>query len=163
MSTTEYHYTTYIKSTPEKVWAAITTPEFARQYWGNANFSDWKVGSRWEHRQPQGNVLVSGIIRESVAPRRLVMTWAAPAEHDDPSKHSRVSIEIEPIKDMVRLHITHDQLVAGSDLSKRISFGWPRVLSSLKTLLETGVALDTWAGNEHGCSAPAQAGATAKH
>jgi uncharacterized protein YndB with AHSA1/START domain len=146
-ATTEFHYTTYIKSTPEKVWAAITTPEFTRQYWGNANHSDWKPGSRWEHRTPTGEVKVVGVVRESVPPKRLVLSWAAPADQADPGKNSRVVFEIEAIENMVRLHIAHDQLEAGSTMAQSISGGWPRVLSSLKSLLETGVALDTGCGS----------------
>ena len=145
MTTTEFHYTTYIKATPERVWSALTTPEFTRQNWLHANISDWKVGSRWEHRTAAGEALITGVVRESVPPTRLVLTWAAPGDHDDPAKHSRVTFEIEAIKDMVMLHVTHDQLEAGSVMATKISGGWPRVLSSLKSYLETGVALDTWA------------------
>ncbi|MBA3685088.1 MAG: SRPBCC family protein [Planctomycetes bacterium] len=151
MTATEYHYTTYIKSTPEKVWAAITNPEFAHQYWGNANFSDWKQGSRWEHRTTAGAAVITGIVRECVPPKRLVLSWAGTGDHDDPAKHSRVTFEIGLIKDMIRLHVTHDHLVAGSDMAKGISGGWPRVLSSMKSLLETGIPLDTWAGFESCC------------
>jgi uncharacterized protein YndB with AHSA1/START domain len=135
------------------VWAAITTPEFSRQYWGNANFSDWKPGSRWEHRSPAGAALITGIVRESVPPTRLVLSWAAPGDHDDPTKHSRATFEIQAMKDLVQLHVTHDQLHTGSAMAKGISIGWPRVLSSLKTYLETGVPLDTWAGHDHPCGA----------
>ena len=149
MKTAEFHYTTYIKSTPEKVWAAITTPEFARQYWGNANFSDWKAGSRWEHRSEAGAALIVGTVSESVPPTRLVLTWGGPGE--DQAKHSRVIFAIKAIKDLVELHVTHDHLEAESAMARGISIGWPRVLSSLKSLLETGVALDTWAGHEHHC------------
>jgi uncharacterized protein YndB with AHSA1/START domain len=154
MTTTEFHYTTYIKSTPERVWAALITPEFTRQYWGKANVSDWKPGSRWEHRPAAGAPLVTGIVRECIPPTRLVLTWAAPGDHDDATKHSRVTFTIEAIKDMVQLHVAHDQLVAGSDMAKGISGGWPRVLSSLKTFLETGAPLDTFAGH-HECGASA--------
>ncbi len=151
MTTTEFHYTTFIKSTPEKVWAAITTPEFAATYWGNANFSDWKAGSRWEHRTPKGTAVCAGIVRESVPPKRLVLSWVLPEDFADETKHSRVTFAIEQIQDMVRLHVAHDELVAGSDMATSISGGWPRVLSSLKSYLETGVALDTWAGQERSC------------
>lgn len=155
MTTTELHYTTYIKSTPERVWAAITTPEFTRQYWGNANISDWKTGSRWDHRTDAGEIRVSGIVRVHEPPRRLVLSWAGPGDHDDQSKHSQVTFEITVIKDMVCLHVTHERLVAGSPMATGVSGGWPRVLSSLKSYLETGTALDTWAGFEHGCGHPA--------
>jgi uncharacterized protein YndB with AHSA1/START domain len=155
MIDSEFQYTTYIKSTPEKVWEAITTPEFCRQYWGYANVSDWKPGSRWEHRPVTGAAVLTGIVRESIPPRRLVLTWAAPGDHDDLTKHSRVTFEIDVIRDMIRLHVTHDHLVSGSEMAKGISGGWPRVLSSLKSFLETGTPLDTWADNDHTCSASA--------
>jgi uncharacterized protein YndB with AHSA1/START domain len=153
MTTTEFHYTTYIKSTPERVWAAIITPEFTRQYWGKDNISDWRPGSRWEHRSDTGTIHVTGIVRESVPPTRLVLSWAAPGDHEDQAKHSRVTFEIVKMKDLVQLHITHDLLEAGSQMAHSISGGWPRVLSSLKTFLETGAPLDTWAGQNHTCGA----------
>jgi uncharacterized protein YndB with AHSA1/START domain len=155
MNDHEFHYTTYIKSTPEKVWAAITTPEFTRQYWGNANISDWRPGSRWEHRPLSGAAMVTGIVTESVPPTRLVLTWASPADIDDASKHSRVTFTIEALKDMVKLHVIHDQLEPGSHVAQAISGGWPRVLSSMKSFLETGIPLDTWAGNQHQCGGSA--------
>jgi uncharacterized protein YndB with AHSA1/START domain len=147
MNTTEFHYTTYIKSTPEKVWAAIITPEFAKQYWGNANYSDWKPGSNWEHRNDAGKVMVVGTVSESVPPSRLVLTWAAPADHGVPAKTSRVIFAIEDVKGVVKLHVSHDLLEAGSQMAESISGGWPRVLSSLKSYLETGAALE----NLHTC------------
>jgi uncharacterized protein YndB with AHSA1/START domain len=76
-----------------------------------------------------------------------VITWAFPVDAADPAKHSRVTFEIEPIDDMVRLTVTHDELETGSQMLQSITNGWPRVLSSLKTLLETGRPLRTWAKN----------------
>jgi activator of Hsp90 ATPase-like protein len=74
----------------------------------------------------------------SQPPRRLVLTWANPQDKANKARHSRVTFEIEPVAEMVRLTITHDELEAGSDTLRKISDGWPRVLSSLKSLLETG-------------------------
>ncbi len=79
-------------------------------------------------------------------PRRLVITWAYPADAADLAKHTRVSFELETIEDMVRLTVTHDELVEGSDMERGIMKGWPRVLSSMKSFLETGRPLNTWAG-----------------
>ncbi len=155
MNTTEFQYTTYIKSTPEQVWAAITTPEFARQYWGNGNHSDWKPGSRWVHATDAGKVIVAGQVQVSDRPRRLVLSWGAPDEEQQPEKHSRATFVIEAIGDMVCLRVTHEQLVAGSEVAKRVAAGWPRVLSSLKSILETGTALATWTDFEHQCAGAA--------
>ena len=154
MNKQEFVYTTYIKTTPEKIWSAITTPEFCRQYWGNVNISDWKQGSTWQHVTVDGTetVVIAGNVLESVPPKRLVLTWAAPDNTADPSTHSRVSFDIEMAGDMVRLNVTHSGLEAGSLMATRVANGWPRVLCSMKSLLETGTALDTWAGFAHSCS-----------
>lgn len=137
-------YVTYIETTPEKLWRAITDPEMTRRYWrhpgsevGNENVSDWKVGSPWEHRG-EGKLYLIGKVIESVRPRRLVLTWAFPAEADDENKVSRVTFDIEPQEKAVRLTVTHEDLVPGSDMLSGISRGWPAVLSGLKTFLETG-------------------------
>ena len=124
---------------------AIVKPEFARQYWGHENVSDWKPGSTWEHREAEsGMVRIVGKVVESDPPKRLVITWASPADAANASAYSRVTFELEPIDEMVKLTVTHDQLVAGSDMEKGVTSGWPRVLSSLKTFLETGKPLPIW-------------------
>jgi uncharacterized protein YndB with AHSA1/START domain len=141
MNRPELIYTTYIRTTPKKLWDAITNPEFARQYWGgNENVSDWKPGSKWEHvtGNAERSVWVTGKVVESVPPKRLVLTWADPAKETDVS---RVTFEIEPIEDEVRLNVIHGDFQPGSDMVGKVSGGWPRVLSSLKSFLETGQAL----------------------
>jgi uncharacterized protein YndB with AHSA1/START domain len=149
MTKSKFVYVTYISATPERVWKALLDREFTRQYWDCENVSDWQPGSAWEHRRPDeaGTLLTVGKVVESVPPHRLVLTWALPADAADPAKHSRVTFEIAPIDEMVRLTITHDELEAGSEMLQGITYGWPRVLSSLKTLLETGRPLRTWANN----------------
>lgn len=142
MTKPELVYTTYIRTTPEKLWNAITNPEFARQYWGgNENVSDWKPGSKWVHvtGDEQRAIRVTGKVVESVPPKRLVLTWADPANEADVS---RVTFEIEPIGDEVRLDVIHGDFKPGSDMVQKVSGGWPRVLSSLKSFLETGKALN---------------------
>ena len=141
-------YAIYIAASAETVWKALLDGEFTRQYWGHDNVSDWKPGSPWEHRRTDATRTVDllGEVIEADPPRRLVITWASPADRDRKDRHSRVTFEIEQVADMVRLTITHDELESGSDMHGKISQGWPRVLSSLKSLLETGKALNTWAG-----------------
>lgn len=142
MNNPDFVYTTYIKTTAEKVWTAITNPEFCRQYWGGyANISDWKKGSTWQHmaKDNQNAVCVAGEIIECDPPKRLVLTWADPENSAD---DSRVTFEIEAIEDMVRLNIIHGDFKAGSKMAGKVAIGWPRVLSSMKSFLETGKALD---------------------
>ena len=155
MSNPSFVYTVYIKSTPEKVWSAITNPEFTRQYWRGENISDWKKGSKWQHvwNDEKRTIKLAGEVLESVPPKHLVLTWPDPSGAAEKSNPSRVTFEIEKVGGMVRLKVTHSDLKAGSVMEERISAGWPRVLSSMKSFLETGVPLDTWAGHEYDCQA----------
>lgn len=135
-------YVIYIATTAEKLWQALTDPDLTAQYWDDRNVSDWKVGSSWEHRAASrngpadGTVLVVGTILESDPPRRLVNTWALPGSA---GVRSKVSFDIEPVGDSVRLTVTHEDLdEAGlADASS----GWAAVLSSLKSFVETGRAM----------------------
>ena len=145
MTRTEHVYVMYIDSTPKKIYDAIVKPEFARQYWYHENVSDWRPGSSWEHRDSEtGKVNIVGKVVEAQPPSRLVITWAGAKEAADPEAYSRVTFLVEPIDGMVKLTVTHDQLIAGSDMEKGVNSGWPRVLSSLKSFLETGKPLPTW-------------------
>ena len=138
-------YTTYIRSTPKKVWAAITKPEFTRQYWGGlANVSDWKKGSTWQMATAgeKPEVYCTGKVLECDPPKRLVISWADP---DDLADKSRVTFEIEAIGDQVCLTVTHGNFKAGSTMAGKVSWGWPRVLSSMKSYLETGKGLNVFA------------------
>lgn len=145
--TTSFVYVTYILSTPEKVFAAITTPDIAKRYWGHANVSDWKPGSKWQHVRDNAehSINIVGKVVESSPPDRLVITWANRSRADDPASYSRVTFAIETFNDMVKLTVSHDELEAGSDMDKGIRGGWPIVLSSMKSYLETGHGLDIFA------------------
>jgi uncharacterized protein YndB with AHSA1/START domain len=115
MTNTEFVYTTFIKSTTQKVWNAITNAEFTKQYWGCELISDWTEGAKWHSvRNADGQTNMIGEVIESSPPNRLSYTWHLPDANEE------------------------------SDKSK-ISQGWPLVLSSLKSFLETGQALDIWA------------------
>ena len=144
---TSFVYVTYIRSTPEKVFEAITKPEIARRYWGHENVSDWKPGSTWQHvrANEERTVQLVGKVVEVSPPTRLVITWANPSQADDPDNTSRVTFDVAPYDEMVRLTVTHDELEAGSGMATGIQKGWPIVLSSLKSLLETGQGIDVFA------------------
>ena len=134
---TTFIYVTYVRSTPEKVFEAITNPETARRYWGHENVSDWQPGSTWEHvrANEQRAVDVVGKVIEVSPPSRLIISWASPSEAADPASVSRVSFDVAAYEDMVRLTVTHDDLESGSGMANDIQKGWPIVLSSLKSLL----------------------------
>ena len=147
MKKTSFVYVTYIRATPERVFEALTDARVTRQYWGHDNVSDWKPGSAWKHQDAaSGRVRILGEVLESRPPHRLVISWAFP---DNAAQRSRVAFDIVPLADMVKLTVTHDELEPGSEMDRAIRQGWPRVAASLKTYIETGKALDTWAGMEH--------------
>jgi uncharacterized protein YndB with AHSA1/START domain len=145
--TASFTYATYIRATPEKVFEAITTPDVARRYWGHENVSDWRPGSPWEHVRADADrkIAIVGRVVEHMPPRRLVTSWASASEADDPARHSRVSYDIVAYDGMVRLTVTHDGLEPGSGMAAGIARGWPIVLSSLKSFLETGQGIDVFA------------------
>lgn len=141
---TSFVYVTYIASTPEKVFEAITKPDIARRYWGHENVSDWTPGSRWEHVRDNDDrpVEIVGEVVEVMAPSRLVISWAGASQASDPDSYSRVTFEIEPHANGVKLTVSHEDLQTGSGMANGVSKGWPLVLSSLKSYLETGNGFD---------------------
>ena len=144
MDKPKFVYVSYIESTPEKVWNALRDPEMTRSYWFNhENVSDWSVGSTWQHVQkgePE-KVRVVGKVIESEPPRKLVVSWGRPTDEGNQAKHSRVTYEIEPLENSVKLTIVHDEFGDDVEMFQSISTGWPLVISGLKTLLETGKVL----------------------
>lgn len=138
-------YVTYIRTTPEKVYEAITTPGISRQYWGHENVSGWSPGARWEHIRANNDATVEivGEVIKAEPPHLLVITWSAASRADDPDEESRVTFEMEAQENgMVKLTVTHDQLQPGSGMEQGIGKGWPLVLSSMKSFLETGTGID---------------------
>jgi len=133
----------YIKTTPERLWEAITDSEMRQKYnFGVGVDSDWKAGSRYEARHPSGVDIAAGENLEVDPPRRLVQSFTALWADDVKSEGtSRVTWEIEPVGDSCRLIVTHDELREG--VNDQIYGGWPQILSGLKTLLETGETLTT--------------------
>jgi uncharacterized protein YndB with AHSA1/START domain len=144
MSTNEFVYVIYINSTQEKVWNALIDNEMIKQYWGNhKNVSDWQPGSTWLHQDyDTGTTDIEGKVVEVDKPKRLVLTWVGANDDLRNEKPSRVTFEIEPVLNIARLKLTHDELVVSSKMLEGIKEGWPKVLSSLKTLLETGQAIE---------------------
>ena len=149
-------YTTYIRTTPEKLWQALTEPAFTERYWSITFQTDWKPGSPmiWKTR---GLAIADPeqVVLESEPYRRLSYRWQTHSpewaqalnlneEAGDrlaSEPRSKVTFEIEPLGDQVRLTVIHDDLVPGGLTGSMISNGWPRVLANLKTLLETGETL----------------------
>jgi len=161
MATNDQVYVSIIRTTPEKCWAAITNPEFSAQYWGgHANRSDWKVGSPWQHEDTHAANAprIAGKVLESTPPKRLVLSWFAPGKEAD---HSKVTFEIEPTAapDVVKLTVSHTGFTADSVMAGHVAGGWPSVLSSLKTYLETGTGIDIMKVMGGGCGSKKDAAA----
>ena len=152
MSKPSFVYVTYIETTAEKLWRALTDSDVIRRYWAGLtpparayeNVSDWEPGSRWEQRRIDDAKTVGlvGEVLESTPPRRLVLTWARPENEKNADLHSRVTFEIDVLGDrLVKLTVLHEEL--DPEMQRGIVVGWPQVLSNLKTLLETGHSLAT--------------------
>jgi uncharacterized protein YndB with AHSA1/START domain len=143
MDKSSFVYVTFIRTTPEKLWAALTTPEFIKQYWFGMNFeSDWKAGSPWKLIFPDGRVADTGEILEFDPPRRLVLKWRNEFRPELSAEgYALCSMELEPQGSAVKLTIRHTIERAYSKLIEAVSGGWPRILSNLKSLLETGEIL----------------------
>jgi uncharacterized protein YndB with AHSA1/START domain len=148
---TNFVYVTYIKTTSEQLWTALTTPEFMKKYWfGMTIATEWKAGSPWKLVFADGRIADAGEIVEIDKPRRLVLRWRnefKPELHEE--GFSRCTIDLEPAGDVVKLTVAHEIDRPGSKLIGAVSGGWPKVLSSLKSLLETGTALAAFGEAPH--------------
>ena len=142
MSKPTFVYVTYIAAAPDKVWQALTRANLSEQYWfGYRVDASGKPGEHMTAFSPAGVKAHDDPIIESDPPRRLVYGWK-PLYKDLPDERmSRVTFELEPFKDQTRLTVTHDDFDEGSIMFRMISKGWPAVLSSLKSFLETGQGL----------------------
>jgi uncharacterized protein YndB with AHSA1/START domain len=135
-------YVIYIASTPEQVFEALTSSDMSERYWvGNRLQSDWKVGSPFALKLKRQGSDIIGVVLDVDPPRRLAYTFHPHHDGLESEGPSRVTFEIEDQKDQVRLTITHDQFAPGSKVLEHVSRGWPLVLSSLKSLLESGRVL----------------------
>ena len=141
MSKPEFVYTTYIETTAEKLWHALTDGDFTERYWfGHRITSDWKVGSAYGFTN-QGKPMVEGKVLVSDPPRRLAYTWYNRKEEAKGEGTSRVTFDLEPRGSVVKLTVTHDELGEDGKTLRDISGGWPLVIASLKSMLETGKPL----------------------
>jgi uncharacterized protein YndB with AHSA1/START domain len=152
MSSTEFVYTTYIRTTPERLWQALTDPAFTSRYWGAKLETDWQVGSTFVWEQDGMRMADPGqVVVEAQPYSRLAYTWVT-LSADFARFHgisdeafakmsseprSKVTFQIEPFGPLVKLSVVHDGFEPGSAVLESISGGWPMVLSSLKTFLET--------------------------
>jgi uncharacterized protein YndB with AHSA1/START domain len=131
---------TYIRTTPEKLWAALTTPEIMKDYWFGAVIeSDWKAGSSWRLVHSDGRTSDSGEILESVPGSLIVMKWRHEWKPElNAEGFAQCRISLEPAGKVVKLTIEHSIERSPSKLIQAVSGGWPKILSNLKSLLETG-------------------------
>ena len=144
MAKPKFVYVTYIRTTPEKLWQALTTPEFNRQFFfGTTQESEWKKGASWRLMIPDGRVADSGEVLEIDPPRRLVLKWRNELMPELRAEgYSRMTCELEKQGASVKLTIVHEMDKPGSKFIESVSEGWPPILSSLKSLLETGESLE---------------------
>jgi uncharacterized protein YndB with AHSA1/START domain len=133
-------YVTFIRTTPEKLWEALTDPQFTRTYWfGTSVDSDWKKGSPWRLVGSDGGLTDTGEILEIDRPRRMVIRWQNEWKPELKAEGpGRCTFELERVGSAVKLTVTHEIERPASKLITAVSGGWPRVLSNLKSLLETG-------------------------
>ena len=140
MKNARFVYVTYIRTTQEKLWDALSKPEFTRQYWhGTWQDCDWKLGSSWKLMIPDGRVGDAGEVLEIDPPHKFVVSWRnefVPEMREE--EFSRAAFVLEPAGDLVKLTVTHEMDKPQSKLIDGVANGWPMILSSLKTLLETG-------------------------
>jgi uncharacterized protein YndB with AHSA1/START domain len=142
MSKPEFVYVTYIRTTQERLWSALTTKEFTQQYWLGAYCeSDWRPGSPWKLQFADGKIADSGEILEIDPPRRLVIKWRNEwSEELKAEGYSTCTFEIEAVEgtEAMKLTVIHSIDRPESAFIRAVSGGWPRILSNLKSLLETG-------------------------
>lgn len=142
MNDDRFVYVTYIRTTPDKLWEALTTPEFTRRYWFGVSLeSDWTLGASWKLVFQDGRIADAGEVLEIDPPRRLVLSWRHELRPDLHAEgFAKATFDLEPREELVKLTVVHEIDRQGSKLIEAVSGGWPMILSSLKSLLETGAA-----------------------
>ena len=144
MAGDRFIYVTFIRTTQEKLWTALREPEFTRQYFfGVTMESEWTPDSAWRMVHPDGKVTDSGKVIEIDPPRRLVLSWRNEFKPELTAEgYSHATFDLETQGDMVKLTVVHEIGKQASKLIEAVSGGWPIILSSLKSLLETGKPLE---------------------
>ena len=139
MARSTFVYVTYIRTTPQKLWSALTDAEFMKQYWFGVHCeSEWAAGSSWRLVAPDGQIFDAGEIVEAEPTRRLVIRWQHQNKPELKAEGASLcTMELEPSGPAVKLSITHTIEREPSKLIEAISGGWPKVISNLKSLLET--------------------------
>jgi uncharacterized protein YndB with AHSA1/START domain len=140
MARSTFVYVTYIRTTPEKLWSALTDAEYMKQYWfGMCCESQWTAGSSWRMVSGDGHVTDAGQIVEAEPPRRLVIRWQNQSKPElKVEGESQCTMDLEPIGTAVKLSITHMIDCEPSKFIVAVSGGWPKIISNLKSLVETG-------------------------
>jgi uncharacterized protein YndB with AHSA1/START domain len=143
MNNSRFVYVTYIRTTAEKLWQALIDPEFTRRYWAQTwQDSEWKPGASWKLMIPDGRVGDSGKVLEIEPQRRLVLSWRNEFKPESRAEgHSRATLELETQGESVKLTVIHEIDKPDSKFIEAVSSGWPHILASLKSLLETGESL----------------------
>ncbi|HXJ92256.1 MAG TPA: SRPBCC family protein [Terriglobia bacterium] len=133
-------YVTFIRTTAERLWSALTSADFMKEYWFGMHLkSEWKVGAQWQMIFADGRVADGGEVVEFEPPKRLVLSWRNEFRPELKAEgYARCVIELEPVSEAVKLTITHTMDRPESKFIKAVSNGWPQILSNLKSLLETG-------------------------
>ena len=143
MTRSTFVYVTYIRTSPDKLWSALTDAEFMKQYWfGTHCESKWTAGSSWKMVSRDGGITDAGEIVEANPPWRLVIRWQNQFKPELKAEgFSHCTVELEPSGTAVKLSITHTMERDPSKLIAAVSGGWPKIMSNLKSLLETGSAV----------------------
>jgi uncharacterized protein YndB with AHSA1/START domain len=140
----QFVYVTYIRTTPAKLWKALLDPEFTKRYWAETwQECEWKPGASWKLMIPDGRVGDTGEVLEIEPERRLVLSWRNEFKPELREEgYSRLTYELEPQGDCVKLTVLHEIDKADSKFIEGVSNGWPAIMASLKSLLETGESLE---------------------
>jgi uncharacterized protein YndB with AHSA1/START domain len=143
MSKPEFVYVTYIETTPEKLWQALTEGDFTERYWFGVRLtSDWTIGSSFQMVRTDGSVSDAGKVVEYDPPRRLAYTFVNLSDQYKGEPPALATFVLEPHGKLVKLTVTQQGFVEGGKFLAGVSQGWPAILSSLKSLLERGNALE---------------------